>query len=196
MAAWTGVAAFVGQSESDWLKGGQKEQASIDFYGLRIEEKTEANLRIGASAGQFNLRLFDPQNLLAAEKYDGRFFSLYLRWPVKLNNYVKFHTLMNYQFNLGTQSIDTENREISWNEFTVNTGLSFQSGLLAVRPFISYRSLEGDVSTPLKTEIFNEDKYSGYGLIVDYFVEHSAFIRLMVTAGANQTMLLSFAREY
>ncbi len=56
---WTGIAAFVGKSDSDWLQASSVKLANIDFYGLRIEEKTEIDLRVGARAGQFDLRLTD-----------------------------------------------------------------------------------------------------------------------------------------
>lgn len=196
MAAWTGIAAFVGKSESDWLLPSALNQANIDFYGLRIEEKSNVDLRIGARAGQFDLRLFNPLNVNLAEKYDGQFFSLYLRWPLTLTERVKFHTNVSYQLNLGTLSVDSESTEINWNEVSLNLGLSLRLGLISLRPFVDFRSIDGDISSAAQTRIFKQNKVESVGLMLDYFVEHFAFVRLMITGGSNQSMMISFVREH
>ncbi|MBT3205968.1 MAG: hypothetical protein HOM14_08085 [Gammaproteobacteria bacterium] len=194
MAGWTGITAFVGQSESDWLQASTLSQVNIDFYGLGIEEKTQGDLRVGARAGQFDLRLFDLFDA-SAEKYNGQFVSLYLRWPINLMKRVNFHTQVNYQLNLGENTIGLENAEINWSKVSVNAALSLRLGLLSVRPFINIHSIDGDISSATQTRIFKQNDNSSYGLMLDYFVERSAFVRLMVANGSNQAMLLSFVRE-
>ncbi len=194
MAGWTGITAFIGQSESDWLQVSTLSQVNIDFYGLGIEEKTQGDLRVGARAGQFDLRLFDLYDA-TAEKYNGQFMSLYLRWPISLTKQVKFHTQVNYQLNLGEKTIGLDNAEINWSEVSVNAALSLRLGLLSLRPFINLHSIDGDISSITETRIFKQNENSSYGLMMDYFVERSAFVRLMVSNGSNQAMLLSFVRE-
>jgi len=194
MAGWTGISAFFGQSESDWLLQSTLNEAGIGFFGLRIEDKTQSELRIGATAGQFELRLI---NLLdeTAEKYYGRFLSLYLRLPVALTDQVTFHTALGYQLNFGENSVDQDVAEISWSEITINAGLSLNLGGLSLRPFMSSRSVDGDITSMLDTRIFKQNENSSYGVMLDYFVEPSAFIRLMVTTGRNEIVQISFARE-
>lgn len=196
MAGWTGIAAFVGQNESEWLQASHISRANIDFFGMRVEEKSAVDLRIGARAGQFDLRLFDPLNVVSAEKYNGQFLSFYLRWPIKLAKEVKLHSIVNYQLNLGEKSGDTENTEISWSEVTVNVGLSIQLGLLSIRPFIDFHSIDGDITSDTQSRFFQQDATGSYGLTLDLFVERSAFVRLKATTGSNQSILISFAREY
>ena len=153
-------------------------------------------MRIGARAGQFGLRLVDPLNVAAAEKYNGQFISLYLRWPIKLTEQIKFHSMINYQFNQGAKSVDTDNTEISWTEASLDVGLSLQIGLLSLRPFINFRSIDGDITSSAQTRIFKQNGAVSQGLIVDIFVEPTAFVRLMATTGSNRSMSISFAREY
>ncbi|MCK5662372.1 MAG: hypothetical protein KAI17_02750 [Thiotrichaceae bacterium] len=194
MAGWSGIAAFAGQSESDWLQQSTLIQANIYFYGLRIEEKTQSELRIGARAGQFDLRFLDLIDE-TAEKYYGQFLSLYLRWPIALTDQVKFHTSLRYQLNHGENSVEMNDAEINWSEVSVNAGLSFKLGELALRPFINFHAIDGDTSSAIETRIFEQNGNSSYGLILDFFIERTAFIRLMATTGSNQALLLSFARE-
>jgi len=196
MAAWTGIAAFIGQSESDWLQGNSLFQANINFYGLRIEEKTQVDLRVGIGAGQFDLRLPELPNVTAAVKFQGQFVSLYLRWPVKLSEHISLHTALEYNYNNGEKSLDSENTEINWSEVALTTGLSFHAGLLSLRPLVGFRVIEGDITSLSETRIFKLDESMSYGLILDYFVERTAFIRLKASAGSERSMMISFAREY
>ena len=132
-AAWTGIGAFIVQADTDWLLDSDQREADIDYFGLRIEEKTEVDLRIGASAGQFDVRLVDRDGSAAISKYSGKFISFYLRWPHQLTESVRLHSLLNYQFHLGDQS-EGDADEIDWNEITFNFGISLRLGRLSIRP--------------------------------------------------------------
>jgi len=194
-ANWTGIGVFVGQGESDWRYGGQLRQARLNQYGLYIEEKTQVNLRVGASAGQFSLRLFDLGDPTLAHKYYGQFLSFYLRMPVKLNKVVSLHTRLNYQYNLGDKKLETEKAEISWNEVSLDVGVSFRFGPLAVRPFMNFRTLDGDTSSASVARLFELDKHRSSGLALDYLLDPTAYIRVSTTFESNRSLQINFVRE-
>lgn len=196
LAAWTGIGAFVGEGDTDWSFNGTVLQASSRNYGFRIEEKTQVDLRVGASAGQLSLTLKDPDNILPTEKFEGQFLSFYLRMPVRLTDHLKLHTDLNYQFNLGEQSGDMDESEIDWTETTVNIGLSLQLGRFSIRPFINFRSVDGDIVSETDTRVYKIEDNQSSGLILDMYVERTAFVRLKMTSSSNSSMFLSFVREY
>ena len=195
-AAWTGIGAFVGQSESDWLVGGESRVADVNMYGFRIEEKSRTELRVGASAGQISVRLQLPDNSSLADKYYAQFISFYLRLPLKITDSISFHSRLNYQFNSGDSSRDDdEEAEIDWTQLDLNLGLSFTVSNLSLRPFVNFRNIDGDINTDAGTRVFEEESsYSG-GLIFDYAVEPTAYVRLTATAGERDSLMLSFVRE-
>lgn len=201
LAAWTGMGAFVGQGETDWLLATESRLADSHFYGLHLEEKTQKDLRVGASAGQFSLRLLDPQDVTTAEKFDGQFLSLYLRLPLRLNSMLSLHSGLSYRYHQGEktavlESTSSELIEISWHEFAFELGVSLEAGLLSVRPFISLSHLDGDITSTDALRIFTRNESLSRGLMLDYFVERSAYIRLKAVSGAYRTMQISFVREY
>jgi hypothetical protein len=194
-AAWTGIGAFLIQGETDWNLGGDFREADFTRYGLRIEEKTEVNLRIGASAGQFDVKLLDPSASVPFEQYDGQFISFYLRWPEPLTDSIKLHSLFNYQYHTGQQRDNLDN-EISWTEISLDLGISVQLGRLSIRPFADYRYVDGDVSGSGVARLLESDKRYSSGLILDYYIEKTAFVRFRLSQGANRSFLISLAREY
>lgn len=196
MAGWTGIAVFVGQHETDWLLSGVNRQANIDFYGLRIEERSSAGLRVGITAGQMDLRLLSLTDTTLAEKYNGEFISLYFRLPVKISKNVKLHSHIEYQLNQGVKAQDLDNTEINWTEVSVDAGVSVRLGSLSLRPFIQYRSIDGDITSSAASEIFKQDESVSQGLMLDFHVEHTAFVRLTASSGSQQSLSISFAREY
>lgn len=196
LAAWTGIGALLGETETDWSFSGNILQADGRFIGLRIEEKSQIDLRIGASAGQFSLRLEDPLDITQTEKLDGQFLSFYLRWPTALSEHLKLHTFLNYQFNLGDQSDDLDSNELEWTETTLDIGLSLQLGRLSIRPFINYRSIDGDIAANTGTRIFKIQDNQSSGLVLDMYVERTAYVRLRITSSSNPSMTFSFVREY
>jgi hypothetical protein len=194
-AAWTGIAAFMIDGESDWLLGSNVVENDFAKYGLRIEEKTEVNLRIGASAGLFGLKLLDKAAVLPFEKYEGEFISFYLRWPEQLSDSIRVHSLFNYEYHTGNQNDDLDN-EINWTEVSLELGISTQLGRFSIRPFADYRYVDGDISGPTSARLLELDKHYSSGLILDYFVEKTAFVRLRLSSGAYRSFLISLAREF
>ena len=195
-AYWTGIAAFVGEGESDWRYAGTIRQARLNQYGLQVEEKTALELRVGASAGRFSLRLLDQNDASLAEKYYGQFLSFYLRLPVRLNRMFSVHSRLNYQFNLGTKTLGEEETEVSWNEISFDIGLNLQLGALGIRPYLNFRSLNGDTSEQSVARVFSLDKHRSSGIQLDYMLEPSAYVRLNSTLEDNPSLQISFVREY
>lgn len=191
---WSGIGAFLGQRNSDWTFAAGRQHADIDVYGLQIEDRTQSPLRVGASAGQFDLRLQPSENALA-ERYSGKFLSLFLRLPQPLGDQWKLHSLLRYQYHLGDKAL-RESEQISWSEVSLQLGLSLQLGRLSLQPYGFLRSIDGDISTPSQTRLFEHELSSGYGLKLDYYVEPTAYIRFLGSSGAVEAVSISFVRQY
>jgi hypothetical protein len=194
-AAWTGIAAFVINGESNWLLGNDVLENDFTKYGLRIEEKTEVNLRIGASAGVFGLKFLDRAGVIPYEKYDGQFFSFYLRWPEQLSDSIRVHSRFNYEYHKGNQTDNLDN-EITWTEISLELGISAQLGRFSIRPFVDYRYVDGDITGPTTARLLELEKQYSSGLIADYYIEPTAFVRLRLSGGAYRSFLISLAREF
>ena len=199
-AAWTGMAAFVGQRDSDWRLSGAERQMSSHYYGLHIEEKSQTELRVGASGGQFSVRLLNPLEPSAAERFDGRFISLYLRLPQRLSSTLGLQALLSYRYNRGERFAEPVTdgliSQLSWNELDLELSLSLQLGLLSLRPYISLSAIDGDVASSAALRIIERDESLSRGLKLDYSVERSAYVRFQASSGATQVMQISFVREY
>ncbi|MDJ0834581.1 MAG: hypothetical protein QNJ69_13740 [Gammaproteobacteria bacterium] len=197
-AYWTGIAAFFGEGESDWQFSSNVQQATHRYYGLRIEENSDVDVRIGASGGFFSLRLRDPLNPASSEKFDGEFLSFYLRWPVSLTQRVTLHSQLNYQFNQGNSFNDMgdEEDQIDWSELSLRLGLGLQLGRLTIQPYILQRSLDGDVTINDLTSRFDLVEQSRQGLIIDYQVESNAYIRLATGMQDRQSVYFGLVTEY
>jgi hypothetical protein len=194
-ADWTGIGAFLVQGKSDWQLGDNIMRNDFTQYGLRIEEKTEVELRLGASAGQFDLKFLDDNGVLPFESYDGQFVSFYMRWPHQLTDTIRLHSLFNYQYNLGKQS-DNQDNEINWTEVTLDLGISYQLGRLSIRPFVDYRYVDGDITGSGAARLLKLDSPQSTGLNLDYFIERDAFLRLRFSRGSYRSFMLSVAREF
>ena len=191
---WSGISAFLGQGDSDWLFSDTTQSADVGFYGLQIEDRTQSDLRIGASAGQFELRLLPAPNALA-ERYSGKFLSLYLRLPSALNESLTLQTLVRYQYHLGDQSLQPT-QQISWNEITLELAVSLQVGRLALRPYVYLQRIDGDITSSTQTRLFKLADNAGSGLMLDYYVEAGAYVRLRASGGSRRSAGISFVREY
>jgi hypothetical protein len=194
-AAWTGIGAFVIQGKSDWAFNGDELRANFTRYGLRIEEKTDTELRVGASGGQVDIKFIDRIGAQPTEKYSGEFLSFYLRWPYRINNVLSLHGLFDYQYVLGDQLELAEN-EITWSEISLNLGISARLGRLSIRPFVEYRDIDGDITASGSTRLFQLDEERSEGVVLDYFVEKTAFLRLRISQGGYRSFMLSMAREF
>ncbi len=197
-AAWTGVAAFVAEGESDWQFNSGVQPVTHRYFGLRIEESSDVALRIGASAGFFSLRLRDPLDLSTNEKFDGEFLSLYLRWPVRLSEKLSLHGLFNYQFNNGNtfDENDEEDDQIDWSELSLRLGLGLQLGRLNIQPFFLRRSLDGDISSDSTTSRFELVEQNRQGLIFDYQIEANSYVRLATGLQDRDSIYFGLVTEY
>lgn len=197
-AAWTGIGAFVGQHESDWSVSATRLDANSRIYGLQIEEKTLIGLSVGARAGQNSLTLENPQDLTRFEKYNVQFVSIYLRWPSALTHSLTLHSLFNYQFNLGSHSrVDNVTEtDIEWIEASINVGLSLRLGAISIRPFVNYRSLDGEISAPAEVRKIDLKDNQSAGVLLDIHVEPTAYVRLEASTSGSDSLMLSFIREY
>ncbi len=193
---WTGISAFAGKTDSVLTQASSEKNANIDFYGLSIEENTDVDLRVGARAGKFDIRLVDAINGSNAEKYAGQFFSVYLRWPIKLTDKLVFHSRINYQMYMGSNPLDSNEDEINFNEFGLDFGISFRFYQLSIRPYINFRNIDGDMTSTSGTRIFQQSEIQTQGIMLDYFVERSAYVRLQGTTGAEESVIISFVREF
>lgn len=197
-ASWTGIAAFVGQHESDWSVSGTTLNADSRIYGLHIEERTRIGLRIGARAGQNSLTLENPLDLTQFEKYNVQFLSFYLRWPIAVTDMLTLHNRFNYQFNLGNQSSvdNATDTDIDWIETSINIGISLRLGHVSLRPFAIYRSITGEISSPSVVRKIDLKDNLSTGVLLDIHVEPTAYVRLEATTSGGNSLMLSFVREY
>ena len=120
---------------------------------------------------------------------------MYLRWPHQVNETFSIHGLFNYQFNLGNSSGD-ELVEVDWTEVSLQLGVSAQFGNLSFRPFVDFRDVDGDISGNGSTRLLELKEQRSQGLIIDYYVEKTAYVRLQISQGGTRSFLLTLAREY
>lgn len=195
-AAWTGFGVIVGQSESEWMVDDTIRIADIDYLGLQIEEKTETDLRVGVSAGQFALSYENPSDNLDREKFDGQFLAIYLRWPHKVSDTLSFHSRFQYRFNSALHSEEESDTEIDWTELNLSLGVGLTLGRFQIQPLIEYRSLDGEVGLAGVTSDFENENDYRTGLRLDYTVEPYAYIRVQLSSGDEEQFQMSFVREY
>lgn len=195
-AYWTGIGAFSGQDDSDWKLDTVTRVADRSRYGLHVEERARSGFIIGASAGQFSLRLKDPLQVADSQKYNGQFLQFYLRWPLALSDSLTLHSRLDYQFNLGELLSGEQGDEINWNEMGLTLGVALRLGLVSLQPFINWSSLDGDITLQSRSEGFENDEKVSYGMMVDIYVEPTAYVRLKGTAVNTSSVWLGFIREY
>ncbi len=192
--AWTGIAAILGQSQEDWLFADGAQSAQHDFYGLSVEDRTRNGIRIGARAGQFDVRL-SAHNGAAAERFHGKSLGVYLRWPLALSSTIQLEPRVRYQYQLGQQALASR-QQISWSEIRLQLAFRVQLGALSLRPFVAWRHIDGDISTALASRLFVQQQSGSYGLALDLYVEPGAYIRLQTRLGDQQAASIGFVRTY
>lgn len=199
-AAWTGIAAFAGQQESGWLLNGQAIDADSRLYGLQVEDRSSVGLYVGARVGKNSLRLENLINTSSIEKYDVQSLSFYLRWPIPLTDTLSLHTSFNYQFNTGSQYEDDTDpeteTEIDWIETALEIGVSLRLGIISIRPFVEFRSINGEITTPASIRKIELKEDYNSGVLMDIYVERTAFVRLKATFSDSDSLFISFVREY
>jgi hypothetical protein len=196
LAAWTGIGAFVGQGDSDWVIDDELRNADQHQYGLYIEDNSSSGLLLGASAGQYSLRLTDPSVVDPTEKYDGQFLSFYLRLPYQVNEFLTLHSRFDYRYNLGSPSGGEAEDEINWNQLDLSLGVAFRTGIVSIQPYMNWRKIDGDITIDSSTRVFGQRTRQDVGLIVDLYTEPTAFVRIKGASKNYPFIWLGFIREY
>ena len=197
-ALWTGVAMEMGSADSDWDFSASTREAQISELSFRVEEKTNGELRVGASIGILDMRLLGDTPALT-QKFSGEFIGVYLRLPVQLSQRISLHGQLNLGYHSGRESgvADGDNRTyLDWSEYQVQLGLSLRFGNFRIIPYAAYTDIDGDTSDDTMTTIFELDEAQSQGVRFDYYVEESAFIRLEFITGSHAGGYLTFARQY
>jgi hypothetical protein len=195
LQAWTGISAFVGEDRVDWAFNAGSRTAESFNYGLSIEDKTRAGLRIGVAAGRFGLDIKDPgQGLI--EEFAGEFVQLYLRWPFTFGDHLTLHTRFDYRFQRGDDGDSVNVNEVEWTERSLSTGLALRYGLVSVQPFARYLSSDGDIRSGSSGESFRIDEHASHGLIIDLHVEKTAYVRLSSEFSTVESLQLHFVRAF
>ena len=195
-ADWTGISVNIENTDSDWIVGGQSKRADISSLSFRIEDTTLSGLRVGATMGRSTIRLGDRSSPVIDQKFDAEFFGVYLRQPIRINDNFSVFGLLSYRFNSGDDLNEIDTGQIEWHERLFTLGLSARFASFRIAPFVSFRSIDGDVNQNDVIEVFDSDESYSRGFSLDYFVEPSAYLRLEYTSGDVEGGFLRFVREY
>lgn len=196
LQAWTGISASIGEYDSQWLVDGEIRPVTLTRYGFAVEDSTAIGLRLGASIGEFGLRLKTADGA-SADDYAGEFLSLRLRWPLRLGEMVTLHGDFTYGWQSGHLT-DADGREhsIGWSSTRVGLGLQLRLGLLGLRPFVAWQRIDGDVDLQGSRRLFEDDGQTLGGVVFDVQIEPSGYLRLTWTSEGRKGLLLSFVRSY
>ena len=194
-ADWTGVAMEFSDYDSDWAFAGGDREAQHSSVSFQIEEKTDSGLRVGASIGYVDLRVV-AATAAETRKFDGEFFSVYLRQPFSITDAIALHALLSYRYTSGNESGVDADAQIDWNETTFELGASLRFAEIRMMPFTSYIDVDGDISDDSGTAVFDMQEPASQGLRFDYFVDSSAFVRLELVSGGRSGGYLKFMRRY
>lgn len=173
----------------------QSREMDTDYYGLRVEDKTTNGIRIGALGGEFSSLLHRLEVPSEVSRFNGQFLGLYLRWPVKLNQFVSIHSQIEYRYQTAEDN-ETESRKLTLNSSRAEAGLRLNVGYLAVMPFVELLSEQGDISQPGDNIFIENDVRSGYGLAVDVLFDATSYIRFVAIDQPQQRYSVSFVRDF
>ncbi len=194
--AWTGISASIGEYDSDWRIDGEPRPITLTRYGIAIEDRTSAGLRLGVAIGEFGLRLKSADGT-RSDDYAGEYLDLRLRWPVRLNSLLMLHGDFGYAWQSGRLSDDgSSNDGINWSRTRFGVGVDVKLGVLAVRPFVEWRSLDGDVDLDGTRRLFENEEQTSGGVIIDLQVDPSGFVRFTWFSQGQTGLVLSFVRAY
>ncbi len=195
-AFWTGVAVDLANYDSDWLFDDGRREAQINSLDFQVEEKTEAELRVGAVIGYFDMRVI-ADSAATNRKFDGQYLGLYLRQPFRITENIALHGSLNLRYASGNESGQQEDEaSIDWTSSKLRLGLGFRFGNWRVVPFTAYQHIDGDISDDEGTGVFEMEEAQITGLSFDYFVQQDAFVRLEFRDGGQTGGWLTFARRY
>ena len=195
-AQWTGISVEIGESSSDLEFEIEQRAMRVDSLSLRIEEKTATDLRVGLRIGLTSIRsanILPPDN---AQKFEGNQLGFYLRLPLQLGEYFSLEGLYSYRYNTATDSNVSSPGEIEWHDNRLKIGLGTKLQTLRLTAFVSYRSMSGDISNDTSVELFDSIDKISRGISFDYFIEPTAYIRLQISRGGEDSAYLNFVRVY
>jgi hypothetical protein len=193
---WTGIIVGLEDTDTQWLVSKEARESSVNRLSLKMEEKTEAELRVGISIGQLSVRTKGISGIDRIDKFEGNYIGLYLRQPVNLNNYLSFEGTLGYRFHTGMGQIESDADEIEWHETRLKLSAGFDFADIRISPFVQWQNVDGDVSGETGRNVFETDESESRGVMVDYFVEPFAYIRLQFSKGGNESLQISFAKVY
>ena len=197
-ADWTGVSVNIANLESDWKFDSAVREAQIDSIDFRIEEKTATGLSVGFGIGFFSMRL-KGDSVTDSSKFDGEYLNIYLRQRIPVGKTFSLFGSMSYRYNTGNDDggDDVDDRaDIDWSETNFQVGVSARIANFRVTPFAAYYHIDGDISDDNGTEVFEMDDPESQGIQLDYYLEDTAFIRLVIQSGSQAGGYLTFARRY
>ncbi len=192
ISGWTGISAFLGQGETNWLVGDNSYIADRNYYGLKVEEKSLSNLTLGLLAGKYSLRLKDENSL---QKFTGEFLQAYLRWPIPLNTVLTLHNSLGYQYNVGRNYTDQDATAISWNDMKFSFGVGATFDQINIRAFMAHQGISGDITYKSVNPLIELKSNQSYGLVIGYELQPTSFIRMRLTSGNTESIMVSFVRE-
>jgi hypothetical protein len=193
---WTGIIVGLEDSDTHWLVSDVSRDSSVNRLSLKMEEKTEAELRVGISVGQLSVRTRGIAGIDRIDKFEGNYLGLYLRQPVELNHYLSFEGTLGYRFHTGMGQIASDADEIEWHETRLVLSVGFHIVDIRFSPFVQWQKIDGDVSGEAGRNVFEIDEAESRGVMVDYFVEPFSYIRLQFSQGGNDSLQISFAKVY
>ncbi len=194
--AWTGISASIGEYDSDWRIDGELRPITLTRYGIAIEDRTSAGLRLGVAVGEFGLRLKSADGT-QSDDYSGEYLDLRLRWPLRLNSLLTLHGDFGYAWQSGRLSDDGSSDDgINWSRSRFGLGLDVKLGMVSLRPFVEWRSLDGDVDLGGTRRLFENEKQTGGGVVIDLQVDPSGLVRFTWFSEGQTGLVLSFVRTY
>ena len=192
IADFTGIRASIEETEQDWDFDDGPREARITRLEFEIEERLETGSILGFGFGIFDVNLRSDDNN-PSQNPDGEYLDLFLRHPFVINDRLSLFTRFDYRYSSGS---DRDDNEIDWSEFGLELGLGLRVSHFRITPFARAHYLDGDVDTDSGNETFEHDEPVSGGIRLDYFVEDTAFVRLILEGGERSGVYLTFAREY
>jgi len=194
--AWSGITATVGEYDEVWRIGGVARPVTLGRYGLAVEDRTAVGLRLGLAVGEFALRI-ENRDAAQFDDYVGQYVDLRLRWPLELGSVLSVHGDFAYSWQSGIPSAEGGDTDgIDWSRTRFGLGLQLRLGVIGLRPFFEWRSLEGGADVAGARQLFENDSRTSAGLVVDIEVEPSGFVRFTWLGEGRTGLMLSFVRAY
>jgi len=197
-ASWTGISARLANVDSDWAFRSETREAQVSELSFQIEERTATNLTVGAEIGYFDMRVIPPSDSLAETlKFDGQYLGIYLRQPVRLNDWLSLHGSLGMRYSSGSESgsSDDDEAEIDWTSTLFELGLSLRYSNFRITPYVIFHDIDGDISDD-GTHVFEMDEDTSQGIRVDFFTDDTAFIQFDFTTGGSVGGYINFVRRY